>query len=194
MSCRHGHFLKDSGHHFDAPFFNITKTEALSMDPQQRLLMENIYEALENGKTKSPCRGASKIPCLPFLYVIAGISVDSVTGTETSVFVGAFTNDFQSIANLDPEMPLKYGPTGNSNSILSNRVSWFYDLKGCSLTLDTACSSSLVAVHLAYRSIIDGNARMVSCLPAFYLRTNLRTGNCGWCQRHRISANIIWHE
>ena len=145
-------------------------------------------------RLKVPVEVPPKFHAYLFLYVIAGISVDSVTGTETSVFVGAFTNDFQSIANLDPEMPLKYGPTGNSNSILSNRVSWFYDLKGCSLTLDTACSSSLVAVHLAYRSIIDGNARMVSCLPVFYLRTNLRTGNCGWRQRHRISANIIWHE
>ncbi|KAH8880112.1 hypothetical protein GQ53DRAFT_891722 [Thozetella sp. PMI_491] len=138
MSCRHGHFLKESGHMFDAPFFNITKTEALAMDPQQRLLMENVYEALEN----------------------AGISIDSVTGTETSVFVGAFTNDYHSIINMDPEMPLKYAPTGNSNSILSNRVSWFYDLKGPSLTLDTACSSSLVAVHLACQSLKEKTSTM----------------------------------
>lgn len=51
MSCRSAHFLKDSGYTFDAPFFNISKTEAMTMDPQQRLLMESVYEALENGKS-----------------------------------------------------------------------------------------------------------------------------------------------
>jgi acyl transferase domain-containing protein len=35
---------------FDAPFFSVTKSEALTLDPQQRLLMENVYQALENGR------------------------------------------------------------------------------------------------------------------------------------------------
>lgn len=36
-----GHFLKDgpeNGKQFDAPFFNITRTEAMSMDLQQRIV------------------------------------------------------------------------------------------------------------------------------------------------------------
>jgi acyl transferase domain-containing protein len=49
-----------------------------------------------------------------------------------------------------------------SNSILANRVSWFYNFKGTSLTLDTACSSSLVAFHLAAQDLRNGQAEMVS--------------------------------
>lgn len=47
-----------------------------------------------------------------------------------------------------------------SSSLASNRLSWFYNLKGPSLTLDTACSSSLTALHLACQSIRTGEAEM----------------------------------
>jgi len=40
--------------------------------------------------------------------------------------------------------------------MLSNRVSYFFDLHGPSITLDTACSSGLVALHEACKAIRDG--------------------------------------
>ena len=49
----------------------------------------------------------------------------------------------------------KYAVTGTGNAILSNRVSYFYDLHGPSLTIDTACSSSLVCLHLGNKSLQD---------------------------------------
>ena len=33
---------------FDAPFFNITRADAIAMDAQQRQLLEVVYEGLEN--------------------------------------------------------------------------------------------------------------------------------------------------
>lgn len=52
--------------------------------------------------------------------------------------------------------------TGLSSSLASNRLSWFYNLRGPSMTIDTACSSSLTAFHLACQSIRTGEAEMVS--------------------------------
>ncbi|KAF2192938.1 hypothetical protein K469DRAFT_693029 [Zopfia rhizophila CBS 207.26] len=53
------------------------------------------------------------------------------------------------INSKDPELMPTYHATGNSGAILSNRISWFFDLRGPSITIDTACSSSLIALHYA---------------------------------------------
>lgn len=55
----------------------------------------------------------------------------------------------------------KYSATGTASSILANRISWFYDLKGVSMTVDTACSSSMVALDLACKGIWSGECDTV---------------------------------
>ena len=52
-----------------------------------------------------------------------------------------------------------YRITGSAASIAANRISHYFDFRGPSLAIDTACSSSLVAVHLACRSLWDGESR-----------------------------------
>ena len=106
------------------------------MDPMQRVLLEVVYEATES----------------------AGIPVSSLAGTNTGCFVGCFTSDYDQIAKRDPELLPKYHSIGTGQSILSNRISYCFDLKGPSFTLDTACSSSLVAVHLACQSLRSGES------------------------------------
>jgi len=110
------------------------------MDPQQRLLLEVTYEGLEN----------------------AGISLPQITGTKTSCFVGSFNADYTDLLLRDPEAVSMYQCTnaGQSRAMTANRVSYFYDLKGLSVTVDTACSGSLVALHLACQSLRTGDATM----------------------------------
>lgn len=129
--ARHAHFLRGSIAAFDAPFFSITPAEANGMDPQQRGMLESVYKALEN----------------------AGIPIPKAAGSQTGVYVGCFAYDYNDIIVKDLDLPSKYAATGTVASMLSNRVSWFFDFRGPSITVDTACSSSLVAAHEACMSL-----------------------------------------
>jgi len=102
------------------------------MDPQQRLILEVVYEALED----------------------AGITLDEISGTRTAVFAGTFTNDYALMTARDMDDYPKYSVNGTSNAIISNRVSFFYNLQGPSVTVDTACSASLVGFHLGCQSLL----------------------------------------
>ncbi|KAM4063228.1 polyketide synthase dehydratase [Hirsutella rhossiliensis] len=131
LVCNGGYFLRESEAKWDAPFFSCSAVEARAMDPQQRLLLEVAYESLEN----------------------AGFSLEAMADTETGCFVGGFTNDYKTIIQRDTLATPHYSMPGCALALLSNRVSWFYNLRGPSVTLDTACSSSLTALHLACESI-----------------------------------------
>ena len=136
------HFLQQDISAFDAPFFSISPEEAKSMDPQQRLLLEVVYEGFEN----------------------AGIPMSDYVSSKTACFVGAFTRDYETLLGRDDEKLSAYQATGNGMAMLANRISWFYDLKGPSISVDTACSSSLTAFHLACQSLRQSEADMVSFL------------------------------
>ncbi|KAK2612526.1 hypothetical protein QQS21_001464 [Conoideocrella luteorostrata] len=138
ITPRGGHFIKEDLTRFDAPFFSITSAEAASMDIQQRKLLECVYHALEN----------------------AGIPIEQVNGSNTSVHTGSFADDYRLITMRDHESLPKYAATGSSISILANRISWFYNLHGSSVQLDTACSSSLVALDMACQGLRTKEADM----------------------------------
>ncbi|GCB20597.1 lovastatin diketide synthase LovF [Aspergillus awamori] len=137
-NSRGGHFMNQKIDEFDAPFFSITPSEARAMDPQQRMCLEVAYEAMEN----------------------AGITIDRISGSRTSCYVGCFNHDYQLLQNLDLDNLPFYHATGTESSCLSNRISWFFNLAGPSMTVDTACSSSLIALHLACQSIRLGESEI----------------------------------
>src|SRR5271165_4873421 len=112
MSNHGGHFLKQDLAAFDAPFFSISPAEAKGMDPMQRILIEVVYEAMEN----------------------AGIPMCTFAGSNTSCYIGCFTNDYDGLLKRDIELSPKYHSVGTGPAILSNRISFCFDLKGPSMT------------------------------------------------------------
>lgn len=97
----------------------------------------------------------------------AGIPLDKLAGSQTGVYVGCFSSDYSGMTGKDLDVPLKHAGSGTIASMLSNRVSWFFDLRGPSLTIDTACSSSLVATHEACVSLKQGEISMVCAVYYF---------------------------
>ncbi len=140
ISTTQGGFLVEPTDTFDPDFFEVSPREAKVLDPQQRLLMEVSHEAIED----------------------AGFNLNSLSGSNTGVFVGGFTLDY-TMLQLDREsrhLLNSSGATGSLHTMLSNKLSYLYNFKGPSLTIDTACSSSLVATHYACREIWSGECDM----------------------------------
>jgi acyl transferase domain-containing protein len=86
--------------------------------------------------------------------------MERVTGSKTAVYVASFTHEFAGVIGRDPELQAPWIGTGNGSAMLSNRLSYFFDLLGPSITLDTACSGSMNAFHLACNSLRNGEATM----------------------------------
>ncbi|CAJ2500643.1 Uu.00g034960.m01.CDS01 [Anthostomella pinea] len=80
---------------------------------------------------------------------VGGIPISKIKGSKTAVFSASFSDDYARVVGKDPDNFPQTVVTGTALSILANRVSWYFDLRGPSVHLDTACSSSLVAVDLA---------------------------------------------
>lgn len=131
-----GGFLKNV-EEFDAHAFNISPREALKMDPQERIFLESCWELLEHaGYTKAQLSSGD-------------ISVGS--------FVGAMNTDYSLYSSIERE-----GVHHNYSALwsIANRVSYFFNLTGPSLTIDTACASSLTAIHMACQSIRHGECQL----------------------------------
>jgi acyl transferase domain-containing protein/acyl carrier protein len=137
VATRRGGFLQGIDR-FDASFFGISAREAELLDPQQRLLLETAWEAVDD----------------------AGIPAERLAGSRTGVFVGMWLNDYEACAfEALPELSL-HATTGTGRYPASGRLSYFFDLRGPSITLDSACSSSLAAIHIACRSLRSGESEM----------------------------------
>jgi amino acid adenylation domain-containing protein len=120
---------------FDANFFSISPLEANVMDPRQRLLLQESWRALED----------------------AGYSPKKLEQSNVGVYIAATGHDYYSIQNkINNFISIPYSLPGIADSILSNRISYFFNFNGPSQTIDTACSGSLVALVRACHDLEFG--------------------------------------
>ncbi|WP_312415895.1 type I polyketide synthase, partial [Shinella sp.] len=121
----------DAIHAFDPGAFGLTAREAMYMDPQQRILLELVLQALED----------------------ASVPAGTLQKERVGVYIGASSLDNANMYLEDPASGSPYFMTGNTLSIVANRISHVFGFSGPSLTIDTACSSSLVALDQAVRAL-----------------------------------------
>lgn len=125
---------------FDPLLFGITPRDAALMDPQERQFLQTTWEAFED----------------------AGYSRERLRtrhGSRVAVYAGSMYNEYPFFG---VERSAAGDPTDTGSAIggIANRVSYFYDLHGPSMTVDTMCSSSLTAINLAIRDLRQGDCEM----------------------------------
>lgn len=131
-----GGFLDDIDK-FDPYFFKISPLEAAVMDPQERLFLETAWETLED----------------------AGYTRDLQARRAVGVYVGVMYSEYQLYGAEEQAQGRPVALSGSAASV-ANRVSYFLNLRGPSITVDSMCSSSLTAIHLACQSLRSGDIEM----------------------------------
>lgn len=129
---------------FDPLFFNISPREAELMDPQERLFLECAYATLEDAGYTREVIGSKRKFGLP---------------GNVGVYVGVMYEEYQLYAAQEQTMGRPVAVFGSPASI-ANRVSYYCNLHGPSMTIDTMCSSSLTAIHLACQSLQRGECEI----------------------------------
>ncbi|XP_049868872.1 fatty acid synthase-like [Pectinophora gossypiella] len=120
---------------YDAQFFNTHFRLADNMDPMSRKIIEHTYQAIYD----------------------AGLNVEYFSGKNIGVYVGSSFSESDKAAFYDNSTIIGYGLLGNSKSMHANRVSYWLNGQGPSMTIDQACTSTLAALEQAFLAIRRGD-------------------------------------
>lgn len=106
IKTQKGYFLDDDLTSLDTSFFSMSKNELEKSDPQQRQLLEVTKECLES---------AGEI---------------DYRGKMVGCYVGTFGEDWLQMSARETQHSGGYILTGHGDLMISNRVSYEYDLRG----------------------------------------------------------------
>ncbi|XP_071952695.1 mycocerosic acid synthase-like polyketide synthase [Antedon mediterranea] len=160
-----GGYLEQNPMMFDRQFFKMSPEEAEHMDPQIRILLEVVWESIED----------------------AGISASSLRGSNTGVYMGVTANEYLHLTGFPQSNIGQYTNSGTNSCMISNRISYEFDLRGPSFSIDTACSSSLYAVKVACDALKGGVCDTAIAGGVNIILTPLVT--IGFCQAGMLSPD-----
>ncbi|XP_037292706.1 fatty acid synthase-like [Manduca sexta] len=120
---------------FDAQFFKVHYRLGISMDTMARKVLEQSYQAIYD----------------------AGISPEQLSGRKVGVFIGSCFSETEKIAFYVSNVRWGFGIAGCNKAMFANRISYWLNAKGPSVSIDEACCSSLGVLQQAYLAIKRGD-------------------------------------
>ena len=123
---------------FDAGLFGYSPREATLLDPQHRVFLECAWAALEDAGHDPEDRD---------------VRVGVYGGAALNAHLVALHRDVALRESVSPVEAV----VSNVVGLMPTRVAYHLDLTGPACAVQTGCSTSLVAVHVACRSLLDGD-------------------------------------
>lgn len=134
---------------FDPDFFGISQREAVLMDPQQRLFLECAWESLEDA-------GYDPLTYPGLIGIYAGASMNTYLLNQVMPNRGTLdSRDDLGVTTLDSLGGFQL-MIGSDKDYLPTQAAYRLNLRGPAVNVQTACSTTLVTIHLAVRSLLDG--------------------------------------
>ncbi|CAH0402597.1 unnamed protein product [Chilo suppressalis] len=119
---------------FDAQFFKVNYNISKNMDAMSRKILEQTYQALYD----------------------AGVSPDQLSGKKVGVYIGTCVSETEKAGFYDVKNMQGFGIPGCNKAMFANRISYWLNLRGPSMSIDEACCSSSAALDLAYQAMSKG--------------------------------------
>ncbi|CAG4933491.1 unnamed protein product [Colias eurytheme] len=131
---------------FDAQFFKVHYRLGNTMDSMSRKMLEQAFQAIYDAGVNSDQLSGKKV----------GVYVGSCfSETEKYVFYIANTKTGFGIMGLIHSRPVSRIEI--QQSMFANRVSYWLNAKGPSMSIDQSCCSSVLAMELAYQAMNRGD-------------------------------------
>ncbi|XP_026333200.1 fatty acid synthase-like [Hyposmocoma kahamanoa] len=137
--CKHPDISNFTGNipgllYFDAQFFKVHYRLGQCMDPMGRKILEMTYQAIYD----------------------AGINPQQLSGKKVGVYIGSCFSESEKASFYDAGTKTGFGIPGCCKSMFANRISYWLNAKGPSMSIDVACCSSFLALEQACQAITRG--------------------------------------
>ncbi|KAJ8711408.1 hypothetical protein PYW07_008650 [Mythimna separata] len=120
--------------YFDAQFFKVHYRLANCMDPMGRKILEQSYQAIYD----------------------AGVNPEELSGKKVGVYIGTCFSEAEKACFYEAANRSGFGIAGCSKTMFANRISYWLNAKGPSMSIDMACCSSTAALEQAYLALSRG--------------------------------------